>query len=85
MIFNTEGHMLQSNRKPTLGKMNNLNASICPSYEKNFDVDKNPLLRGIVLRKDFESARQLVGFEILDETAEIISGRWSPDGFCSAL
>lgn len=77
--------MLQSNRKPTLGRTNNMNQQSCQSYQKTLDVDRNPLLQGIVFRNDYESARRLVGFEVIDEAAEIDSGRWSPYGFCTAL
>jgi mannosidase alpha-like ER degradation enhancer 1 len=86
MVFSTEGHMLEVDSRPVPGRRRRTlaaEAPTCPAYDPEaMDHHQHSLSLSVARRTDFEHARYLAGYEILDEAKEIEEGRWSESGYC---
>ncbi|KAM0748164.1 hypothetical protein T439DRAFT_382639 [Meredithblackwellia eburnea MCA 4105] len=86
MVYTTEGHMLELDTRPVLGRKRRRTPSealSCPAYDPaSMDRHQHPLSLSVARRTDFEHARYLAGFIVPDERKEVEDGRWSESGVC---
>lgn len=85
-VFTTEGHMLEVDARPVLTRRKRsmpAEAPTCPAWHpESTDKHQHFLSQSVGRRIDFEYARYLAGYEVLDEVKEIEEGRWSENGWC---
>ena len=70
MVFSTEGHMLELDTRPAPRRRRTIPAEIlsCPAYDPTFtDRHQHPLSLSVARRTDFEHARFLTGYQVVDE------------------